>query len=48
MATDPFTRRQRETNPMDNPTRHEILIMAAVSLVPIPLLTAIAVIAALQ
>jgi hypothetical protein len=33
---------------MDNPTKHEIWIVTAVSLVPIPLLTAIAVIAALQ
>ena len=31
---------------MDNPTKHEIWIMAAVSMVPIPLLTAIAVFAA--
>jgi hypothetical protein len=32
---------------MDNHTRHEIWIMAAVGLAPIPLLTAIAVIAVL-
>jgi hypothetical protein len=35
-------------DPMDNHTKHEIWIMAAASLVPIPLLTAIAVIAVLQ
>ena len=32
---------------MDNPTKHEIWILTAVGLSPIPLLTAIAVIAAL-
>jgi hypothetical protein len=33
---------------MDNQTKHEIWIVTAASLMPIPLLTAIAVIAALQ
>lgn len=33
---------------MDNQTRHEIWIVTAANLVPIPLLTAIAVVAALQ
>ena len=33
---------------MDEQTKHELWIVAAASLVPIPLLTAIAVIAALQ
>jgi hypothetical protein len=34
--------------PMDNQTRHELWIVTAVTLAPIPLLTALAVIAALQ
>jgi hypothetical protein len=33
---------------MDNQTRHELWIVTAVTLAPIPLLTALAVIAALQ
>ena len=33
---------------MDNPTKHEIWILTVVDLSPIPLLTAIAVIAALR
>jgi hypothetical protein len=33
---------------MDNQTKHEVWIVTALSLAPIPLLTAIAVIAALQ
>jgi hypothetical protein len=33
---------------MDNQTKHELWILGAFTLVPIPLLTAIAVIAALQ
>jgi hypothetical protein len=33
---------------MDRETKHELWILAATSLVPIPLLTAIAVIAAIQ
>ncbi len=40
-------RLQRGTIPMDNPTKHEIWILTVVDLSPIPLLTAIAVIAAL-
>jgi hypothetical protein len=33
---------------MDNPTKYEIWLVAAVSLAPMPLLTAIAVIASIQ
>jgi hypothetical protein len=43
-----FTRGPNGDTPMDNQTKHEVWIVTAVAMAPIPLLTALAVIAALQ